>query len=137
MFKFAIAAVADAPFLAVPAMAHHGGADRAGQPASTAVVAGPYLNVEANAGLHGNNYTSTVTEAHVGYDFVLSKTVNGYAQFGPALITPDAGSAKTKVSGKVGATVAATDRLSVYGEYYFMTDKELYSNVKAGVKYSF
>jgi len=137
MFKSAIAAVAAAPFLSPAAMAHHGGADRAGQPASTAVVAGPYVNVEANAGLHDTNYTGTVTEAHVGYDFVLSKTVSGYAQVGPAVKIPDNGVVKTNLSGKVGATVAATDRVSVYGEYYFMTGKDLYSNVKAGVKYSF
>ena len=137
MFKSAIAAVAAAPFLATAAFAHHGGADRAGQPAPTAVVAGPYVNVEANAGLHGSNYTGTVTEAHVGYDFALSDTVSGYAQVGPALLTPDGGSATTKVSGKVGATVAATERVGVYGEYYFLTGDNLYSNVKAGVKYSF
>jgi len=119
MFKFAIAAVAAAPFLA------------------TAAFAGPYVNVEANAGLTGANYTGTVTEAHVGYDFALSDTVSGYAQVGPALLTPDGGSATTKVSGKVGATVAAAERVSVYGEYYFLTGDKLTSNVKAGVKYSF
>ena len=119
MFKSAIAAVAAAPFFA------------------TAAFAGPYVNVEANAGLTGSNYTGTTTEAHVGYDFALSDTVSGYAQVGPALLTPDGGSAKTKVSGKVGTTVAATDRVSVYGEYYFLTGDKLTSNVKAGVKYSF
>jgi len=41
------------------------------------------------------------------------------------------------VSGKVGATVAAAERVSVYGEYYFLTGDKLTSNVKAGVKYSF
>jgi len=119
MFKSAIAAVAAAPFLA------------------TAAFAGPYVNVEANAGLSGANYTGTVTEAHVGYDFALSDTVSGYAQVGPAVKIPDTGAVKTNLSGKVGATVAAAERVSVYGEYYFMTGKDLYSNVKAGVKYSF
>jgi len=41
------------------------------------------------------------------------------------------------VSGKVGATVAAAEPVSVYGEYYFLTGDKLTSNVKAGVKYSF
>jgi len=119
MFKSAIAAVAAAPFLA------------------TAAFAGPYVNVEANAGLTGSNYTGTLTEAHVGYEGALTDTVSGYAQIGPALSAPDGADTTVKVSGKVGASVAATDNLSVYGEYWFLTGDDLTSNIKAGLKYTF
>jgi len=119
MIKSAIAAVAAAPFLA------------------TAAFAGPYVNVEANAGLTGSDYVGTLTEAHIGYEGALSETVSGYIQAGPALSTPEGGDSEVKVSGKVGASVAATDKLSVYGEYWFLTGDDLTSNVKAGVKYAF
>ena len=32
-----------------------------------AALAGPYVNVEANAGWVGDDYTSTTTDIHVGY----------------------------------------------------------------------
>jgi len=119
MFKFAIAAVAAAPFLA------------------TAAFAGPYVNVESNSGLTGSDYVGTLVETHVGYEGALSDTVTGYIQAGPAIGLPEGGDAGVDVSGKVGATVAATDKLSVYGEYWFLTGDDLTSNVKAGVKYAF
>ena len=115
MIKSAIAAVAAAPFLA------------------TAAFAGPYVNVEANAGLTGSDYVGTLTEAHIGYEGKLSETVSGYIQAGPALSTPESGDATVKA----GASVAATDNLSVYGEYWFLTGDDLTSNIKAGLKYTF
>jgi len=119
MFKSAIAAVAAAPFLA------------------TAAFAGPYVNVESNSGLTGSDYVGTLVETHVGYEGALSDTVTGYIQTGPAIGLPEGGDAGVDVSGKAGLSVAATDKLSVYGEYWFLTGDELTSNVKAGVKYSF
>ena len=119
MIKSIIATAAVAPFLA------------------TAAFAGPYVNVEANAGLTGSDYVGTLTEAHIGYEGALSETVSGYIQAGPALSTPEGGDATVKVSGKAGASVAATDNLSVYGEYWFLTGDDLTSNIKAGLKYTF
>ena len=49
MIKSAIALVAAAPLMAAPALA------------------GPYVNVEANSGFTGSDYTGTTTDAHVGY----------------------------------------------------------------------
>jgi hypothetical protein len=121
-FMKQLIALAALPFIAAPAMA------------------GPYVNVEANAGLTGSDYVGTVTEAHVGYEGPLSDTVTGYIQLGPALATPNGGGADVELSGKVGVNIAATDKLSVYGEYWLLTGGEvenLTSNIKAGVKYSF
>ena len=119
MFKSAIAAVAAAPFLA------------------TAAFAGPYVNVEANTGLTGSDYVGTVTEAHIGYEGTAGK-VAYYAQVGPALVTPDGGDTDVQISGKIGASVAATENLGVYGEYAAIsTDNDLNSNIKVGVKYTF
>ena len=119
MIKSAIAAVVAAPFLA------------------TAAFAGPYVNVEANAGLTGSDYTGTTTDFHVGYEGTAGK-VSYYGQVGPALVTPNGGDSDVRVSGKVGASVAATDKLNVYGEYSAITtDDDLSSGIKAGLKYAF
>jgi hypothetical protein len=122
MIKSTIAALAAAPLFAGAAMA------------------GPYVNVEANAGLTGSDYVGTVTEAHVGYEGKLSDTVSGYAQLGPALVTPSGGDADVELSGKIGVNIAATDKLGVYGEYWLLTGGEvdnLTSNFKLGLKYAF
>ena len=122
MFKSVIAAAAATPFLA------------------TAAFAGPYVNVEANAGLTGSDYVGTVTEAHIGYEGPLSDTVTGYAQIGPALTTPNGGDTDVNLSGKVGVNIAATDNLGIYGEFWGLGGGEvenLTSNFKLGVKYSF
>ena len=122
MIKSAIAAAAATPFLA------------------TAAFAGPYVNVEANAGLAGSDYVGTVTEAHIGYEGPLSDTVSAYAQIGPALTTPNGGDTDVNLSGKVGINIAATDNLGIYGEYWGLGGGEvenLTSNFKLGVKYSF
>ena len=119
MIKSAFAALAAAPLFAGAAMA------------------GPYVNVEANTGLTGSDYVGTVTEAHIGYEGT-SGNVAFYGQVGPALVTPDGGDSDVRVSGKVGASFAATENLGVYGEYAAITtDGDLASNVKVGLKYSF
>ena len=50
MIKSAIALAAAAPLMAAPALA------------------GPYVNVETNAGWDGDDYTGATTDIHVGYE---------------------------------------------------------------------
>ena len=56
MIKSALAAVAAAPLFA------------------GAAFAGPYVNVETNAGYTGNDYDSATTEFHVGYEGEISES---------------------------------------------------------------
>ena len=119
MIKSTIAVLAAAPLFAGAAMA------------------GPYVNVEANAGVSGSDYVGTLVETHVGYEGALSDTVSAYIQAGPAIGLPEGGDAGVDVSGKAGLSVAATDALNIYGEYSFITGDELSSGIKAGVKYNF
>lgn len=116
--KFALAAAAATPFMA------------------GAAFAGPYVNGEANLGIVGSDYTGALTEVHLGYEGTQDK-VSYYVQAGPALVSPDGGSTEVEISGKVGASFAATEDLSVYAEYWALSGTETTSNVKAGVKYSF
>ncbi|NCV37483.1 MAG: hypothetical protein EBW70_05650 [Actinobacteria bacterium] len=123
MIKSAFAVLATAPLFAGAAMA------------------GPYVNLEANSGFTGSNYSGTTTDLHVGYEGSnAAGTAGYYIQGGPSLVTPDAGSSETIFTGKVGGSVAATDNLGVYGEFSLATatnggDKSY--GVKAGVKYAF
>jgi len=123
MIKSAFAALAAAPLFAGAAMA------------------GPYVNIEANSGFAGSDYSGTTTDFHVGYEGSnAAGTAGYYIQGGPSLKTPDGGTNETVFSGKVGGSVAATDNLGVYGEFSLATAKGAVKNsygVKAGVKYAF
>jgi hypothetical protein len=107
--------------------------------APSAAFAGPYVNVEANSSFTGSNYTGTTTDAHVGYAGDIG-SVGYYAQVGPSFVTTDGGESDTVLSGKVGASVAATESLSIYGEFAFaggIDDADNGYGTKAGVTWSF
>ena len=69
MFKTAIATLAAAAAVAAP----------------SAALAGPYVNVEANASWTGDNYTGATTDFHVGYEGELGAS-SWYVQGGPAIV---------------------------------------------------
>jgi len=105
-----------------------------------AAFAGPYVNVEANSGFVGSDYSGTVTDIHVGYDGDISESVGYYVQAGPSIVSPDGDDSDTVFSGKAGASFAATDRLDIYGEVSFATGIDDADNgyaTKAGVKFNF
>ena len=87
--------------------------------APSAALAGPYVNVEANSGFTGSDYTGTTTDAHVGYSGSTG-LVDWYVQGGASYVNPDGAAADTVPSGKAGASIAATESLSVYGEVSFL-----------------
>jgi len=106
-----------------------------------AAFAGPYVNVEANSGWTGSNYTGTNTDLHVGYEGDLGESASYYVQGGATVVSPDGGEADTVPSGKAGIGVAVTDAVGLYGEVSFVgsgddsIDRGYGS--KAGIKYSF
>ena len=72
-------------------------------------IAGPFVNVENNAGFAGGDgldmdFTGSVTDFHVGIEG--GDKASWYAQFGPALIQPDGGAADVELSGKIGGSVS-------------------------------
>ena len=121
--KSTIAALAASPFLL-----------------AGAAFAGPYVNVEANSGWTGTDYTGTNTDLHVGYDGTLG-TSSYYVQGGATVTAPDGTDGDTVPSGKLGLSAALTEGLGVYGEVSFVGSGD--ENIdrgygsKAGVKYSF
>ena len=65
-----------------------------------AALAGPYVNVEANSGFTGSDYTGTTTDAHVGWAGENGAVSYG-AQIGPSFVVTDGGESDTVLSGKV------------------------------------
>ena len=122
MIKSAIALAAAAPLMAAPALA------------------GPYVNVEANAGWSGSDYSGTTTDAHVGYEGTVG-AASWYVQGGASFVSPDGGETDTVPSGKAGIGAPITDALSAYGEVSFIgsgdDDIDRGYGAKAGLKYSF
>ena len=106
-------------------------------------MAGPYVNVETNAGYLGNEYQGATTETHVGYEGDLGSRSSWYVQAGPAFVSPDGEDTTTELSGKVGLDVAVTERLTAYGEIAAITteemdfDADLNVGAKVGVKFAF
>ena len=106
-----------------------------------AAVAGPYVNVETNAGWTGSDYNGAATDLHVGYDGELGERSTWYVQGGATVLTPDGGDTDTVPSGKAGISFAATEALGVYGEVSFVgsgdSDVDRGYGAKAGVTYHF
>ncbi len=106
---------------------------------SAPALAGVYINTEANSSFTGSDYTSTTTDLHIGYENG-TDTFNYYIQGGPAFVSTDgADTTDTELSGKLGASVAATDKLDVYGEFNLLTadGSDNAYGTKVGAKYKF
>lgn len=106
--------------------------------APAAALAGPYANVEVNAGFLGSDYQAATTDLHLGYEGT-SGDFSWYLQGGPSVVSVDGSDGSDmELSGKIGASVAATEKLDFYGELSAITgDVENAYGVKAGAKYSF
>ena len=105
-----------------------------------AAFAGPYVNIETNAGYTGNDYNAATTDFHVGYEGAIGEDAGYYLQAGPAIVSVDGEDTTTEFSGKAGVGVDIAENVNVYGEVAFITvdgsDDNNYG-LKAGVKYSF
>ena len=109
----------------------------------TAAVAGPYANVENNAGWTGSDFDAAVTEVHAGYEFQAGEDVDIYVQAGPAIVAVDGEETETENSGKVGISADVSEKLELYGEVAFITEdqefdtSDLSLGTKVGVTYRF
>ena len=105
---------------------------------STPAMAGPYVNVETNANYTGSDYTSRATDLHIGYENTLGSFAY-YAQGGKTINAADGVDSESNFSGKLGASVPATDKLGVYGEVSFAQVEDADNNysTKLGAKFSF
>lgn len=97
-----------------------------------AAFAGPYVNVEANSAVFGEDYLGTVIDNHVGYE-----GKGWYIQGGPSIVAGDGVDAEVELSGKVGASVAVSESVDVYGELSAITGEEISYGGKLGAKFKF
>ncbi len=104
---------------------------------ASAAVAGPYVNVEANAGWVGSEYTGNVTDLHLGFEHS-EGPYSVYVQGGPAFVSVQGEDSEMEFSGKIGGSVAANSKVSVYAELAGITG-ELDNSYggKLGAKWAF
>ena len=115
--KAAFIAAGAASFLAAPAFA------------------GPYVNIETNAGYTDGEYGSATTDFHVGFEGDLGTSAGWYVQGGPALVNVDGEGTDNEYSGKAGIGVDLSEQLNVYGEVSFLTaDQDFADDLGVGVK---
>ena len=109
--------------------------------APAAALAGPYVNVETNAGWTGSEYTGAGTDLHLGYEGAIGESGSFYVQGGATILTPDGGDADAVPSGKAGVGFAVTESLGAYGEVSFVgsgdEDIDRGYGAKLGLKYTF
>ena len=107
---------------------------------SVPAIAGPYVNVETNASYTGNDYQSRATDLHAGYENTLG-SLDWYVQGGKTINAADGVDSDSNWSGKFGGSVAATERLGVYGEVSFANifdeDTDNTYGTQLGAKFSF
>ena len=106
-----------------------------------AALAGPYVNVETNAGWTGSEYNGATTDLHVGYEGAIGDSASYYVQGGASLVSPDGGESDTVPSGKAGLGFGVTENLGAYGEVSFIgsgdDDIDRGYGAKLGLKYNF
>jgi len=102
----------------------------------TPALAGPYVNIENNAGFTGSDFNGHATDFHLGYESG-NDVGSYYIQAGPTIFAPDGGEEETKLTGKLGGSIQATERVSVYGELSASFDDVNDYGTKVGVKYNF
>ncbi len=105
---------------------------------SSPVLAGPYVNVETNANYTGSDYESRSTDLHLGYENNIGDLAY-YIQGGKTINAADGVESESNFSGKLGGSLAATDKLGVYGEISFsqVEDADNTYGTKLGAKFSF
>ena len=106
-----------------------------------AALAGPYVNVETNAGWTGSDYSGAATDVHLGYEGPIGERGSYYVQGGIVLLTPDGEDMDVAPSGKAGLGFALTETLGAYGEVSFAgsgdSDVDKGYGAKVGLKYNF
>ena len=73
--------------------------------APSAALAGPYVNVETNAGWTGADYTGATTDFHVGYEGALGESASYYVQGGASLVPLTMAKLIPSLHGKAGLGV--------------------------------
>lgn len=108
---------------------------------SAAALASPaladvYVNPEFNGGSYGDDWLGGTLNLDVGFEGS-SGAYSYYIQGGPAIVMPDGEDQEVEFAGKIGGSVQASEKVSVYGELSGITGDEISVGTKVGMKYNF
>ena len=105
---------------------------------ATPAMAGVYINAESNASYTGTDYTSATTDLHLGWEGEVG-SLGYYIQGGPSIVAADGEDGSSNLSGKLGGSVAASDKFDIYGEVSFAQAENADNTygTKIGAKYKF
>ena len=95
-----------------------------------------YVNPEFNGGSYGDDYLGGTLNLDVGYE-LSEGAYSFFIQGGPAVVMPQGIENEIEFAGKLGGSVAVSEKASIYGELSGMTGDELSVGSKVGMKYSF
>ena len=104
-----------------------------------AALAGPYVNVETNAGWVGDDYSGPRPTSTLAYEGEVG-AASYYVQASPAVVAVDGEETDTQFSGKAGLGIPVSDALSAYGEVSFLTaedEDDFGLGGSSGLKYNF
>ena len=112
-----------------------------GAAVSAAALASPaladvYVNPEFNGGSYGDDWLGGTLNLDVGFEGS-SGAYSYYIQGGPAIVMPDGEDQEVEFAGKIGGSVQASEKVSVYGELSGITGDEISVGTKVGMKYNF
>jgi len=100
-------------------------------------IAGPYVNVESEAGFSGSDYVGSYVHSHLGYEQKVGTNTKVYGQIGPTVVFQDNQALSTRLGAKVGGKVVITPKADLYGEFKMVTGDASKYAVKGGVTYRF
>ena len=108
---------------------------------SAAALASPaladvYVNPEFNGGSYGDDWLGGTLNLDVGFEGS-SGAYSYYIQGGPAIVMPRGEDQEVEFAGKIGGSVQASEKVSVYGELSGITGDEISVGTKVGMKYNF
>ena len=108
---------------------------------SAAALASPaladiYVNPEYNGANYGDDFLGGTLTLDVGFEGA-SGAYSYYIQGGPAIVMPNGAENEVEFAGKLGGSIQASEKVSVYGELSGITGDELSVGTKLGLKYSF
>ena len=100
-------------------------------------LAGPYVMTKSEFKGTDDNYSKTVNQARLGYDWKAG-SLKPYVELGGGVTTPDGGSNETFTAAEVGTGIKLTDKLSAKAKFEAITaDGDTDWKVEVGTKYRF
>ena len=107
---------------------------------SSAAMAGPYVNVEANGSYPDGTYSSGNLELQIVYEGTTEGGLSWYVSGGPTVKHTETSDefGDVELAGFIGGSKGITEKVSAYGELYGATNNDDFDvSGKVGARYKF